>query len=77
MQFMSFDKQSTYTTGRKMRSETVNFIFNQMTASKGIKLFKELAVAALLKEYKQLNNMPVLGRIDYDTLSDEQKKRAL
>ena len=60
-----------------MYSIAVNVMFNQMHASKGIKMFREKAVAAILKEYKQLNDMCVLGRIDYDSLTEEQKRLAL
>jgi len=35
--------------------ETVNFVFRQMSAYKGMKLFGEEAVAALFKEYTQLH----------------------
>jgi len=62
---------------RRMYSIALNVMFNQMHASKGIKMFKEKAVAAILKEYKQLNDMSVLGRIDYDSLTEEQKQLAL
>ena len=48
-----------------------------MTASKGIKLFGPKAIAAMFKEYKQLNDLKVLGRIDVDALSPEQKRKAL
>ena len=44
-----------------------------MHASKGIELFKERAVAALFKEYKQLNDMAVVGKVKYEDLSDEDK----
>ena len=36
--------------------EMVNFVFTQMSAYKGMKLFGEEAVAALFKEYTQLHN---------------------
>lgn len=45
-QFMSLKKPLTH-----------KMCFNQMHASKGIEGFKEHAVAALFKEYKQLNDM--------------------
>ena len=48
-----------------------------MHASRGIKLFKERAVAALLKEYKQLHDMSVFGRVAYESLTVEEKKKAL
>ena len=81
-QFMSLKKSLTHTTTRQMNSTVVNHMFdemcfNQMHASKGIELFKERAVAALFKEYKQLNDMAVVGKVKYEDLSDEDKKRAL
>ena len=36
--------------------EMVNFVFTQISAYKGMKLFGEEAVAALFKEYTQLHN---------------------
>jgi len=72
----------THTTMRQMNSAVVNHMFdqmcfNQMHASKGIELFKERAVAGLFKEYKQLNDMAVVGKASYEQLTDEDKKRAL
>ena len=58
-------------------SKSVGVCFNQMTANKGIKLFGEKAIAAMFKEYKQLNDLSVLGRLDPTTLSSEQKKKSL
>ena len=57
-------------------------MFTQMTAKKGMKLFGEQAVAAMFKEYKQLNEgavpgKPVLAPIDPDTLSREEKRQSL
>lgn len=59
-----------------------NVIFNQMTAKRGMKLFGERAVAAMFKEYKQLNEgavpgKPVLGPIDPDTLTPADRQQAL
>jgi len=81
-QFMSLEKPLTHTTTRKMNSTVVNHMFdemcfNQMHASKGIELFKERAVAAFFKEYKQLNDMAVVGKVTYEQLTDEDKRRAL
>lgn len=42
----------TYDCHQHMHLIAVDVIFNQMHASKGIKLFKEKAVVAILKEYK-------------------------
>ena len=55
----------------------VGICFNQMTATKGIKLHGEKAIAAMFKEYNQLQDMKVLGRINPDALSQEQKRKAL
>ena len=48
-----------------------------MTANKGIKLLGEVAVAAMFKEYKQLDDLDVLGILDPDLLTPEQKRNAL
>lgn len=57
-------------------------MFTQMNAKKGIKMFGECAVAAMFKEYKQLNDgpmpgKPVFGPISYDELSQQEIKEAL
>ena len=54
----------------------------QMPASKGIKLYGEAAVAAMMKEFKQLvfgsfPNKPVVEAIGSNTLTNEEKKTAL
>ena len=49
----------------------------QMSAKRGIKLFGERAVAAIYKEYKQLNDLEVFKGVDPDTLTFEVKKAAL
>ena len=64
-----------------MRSDT-RVMFTQMGASKGIKLFGERAIAAIVKELKQLEYGPMprkkfVEAIDPDTLSLLQKKREL
>ena len=53
-----------------------------MSAKKGIKLFKERAVAAICKEFKQLDegaipNKPVVLPQDPSKLTREEKSRAL
>ena len=58
-------------------STAVGICFNQMSASKGIKLYGAQAIAAMFKEYKQLEDFKVLGRINPDSLSHDQKRRAL
>eukprot|EP00957_Ditylum_brightwellii_P188580 14356319-Ditylum_brightwellii.AAC.1 len=53
-----------------------------MSAKKGIKMFGERAIAAMLKEFKQLVDGAVPGKlvitpIDLDGLDYEQKQQAL
>ena len=48
-----------------------------MTATKGIKLYGERAIAALFKEYEQLDNMKVFGKVDKSILTPEVKKKVL
>ena len=53
-----------------------------MSAKKGIKLFKERAIAAIYKEFKQLDegavpNKPVVLPQDPSKLTREEKSRAL
>ena len=56
---------------------TVGICFTQMSAGKGIKLYGAKAVAAMFKEYKQLDDLKVLGRLNPDLLTPEQKRNAL
>jgi len=60
-----------------LHSTAVGICFNQMTANKGIELLGEKAIAAMFKEYKQLDDLNVLGRLDPDSLSHAQKCNAL
>ena len=56
-------------------STAVNVLFNQMTATKGLKMFGERAVAAMFKEYKQLDDMQVFGRARKIDLRTNNKRR--
>ena len=51
--------------------------YKQMSFNKGQKLFGERAVAAMIKEYKQMDDKSVLGGFDPHTLTMDQKKKAL
>jgi len=55
----------------------VDVMFTQMSAGKGIKQFGERTIAAMFKEYNQLNDLTVFGRVTPDTLSQEHKDNAL
>ena len=74
-------KQDDFTNFVKVKaglySPAVGICFNQMSASKGIKLYWAKAVAAMFKEYKQLEDFKVLGRINVESLSHDLKRRAL
>ena len=55
---------------------------SNMSAHKGIKLFGEKAVAAMMKELKQLNNgvipgNPLIKPIPFDELTDKDKEESL
>jgi hypothetical protein len=77
MQFVSVpeSKQASWTNDSYRIA--VNVMFTQMTATKGMTLFGEKAVAAMFKEYNQLNDMMVFGRIDPDELTAQHKRDAL
>jgi len=58
--------------------------YSQMPAKQGIKLFGERAIAAMFKEFEQLNKgavpgkeKPVVGPQDASLLTEEEKRRAL
>ncbi len=70
--FAKFERVKT-----KLHSTAVGVCFNQMTASRGIKLHGAKAVAAMFKEYKQLDDLEVLGRLTPENLTHEQKRNAL
>ena len=62
--------------------KAVDVVFTQMTAKRGIKLFGEKAVAAMVKEFTQLDKgafpgNPVVGPIDPTILTQEDKIRAM
>ena len=48
-----------------------------MSASKGIKLFGELAIAAMFKEFKQLVDLEVFEGINPEDMSEEEMKKVL
>eukprot|EP00957_Ditylum_brightwellii_P179219 13653549-Ditylum_brightwellii.AAC.1 len=63
-------------------SIAIKVMFTQMNTKKGIRMFGECAVAALFKEYKQLNDRavsgePVVSPIDSKTLTKKDRRQAL
>ena len=64
------------------RAIVTNVMSTQMSAKKGIKMFGERAIAALVKEFKQLvegavPGKPVIRPINPESLSVEEKMRAM
>ena len=62
--------------------KALHVMFIQMSAHKGIKLFGERAIAAIVKELKQLNDgvipgNPVIEPIPFDKQTNQDKKEAL
>ena len=51
--------------------------FEQMSFKKEKDIFVEIAVSAMFKEYKQMEDMAVLAAIDLSKLTKEQKRKAL
>ena len=60
---------------------TIKFIYGkvmtQMTAKKGIKEFGQAAVAALLQEFAQMENLDVYEAVDARLLTRQQRRAAL
>ena len=70
------------TTANEWMNIAIKVMFTQMSAKRGIKLFGEEAIAAIYKEYKQLDEgakkgNPVVSPTPSDTLTDEDKRQAL
>ena len=63
-------------------SRAVGMLFTQLPAREGIKKHGARAIAALVKEFKQLDTGPMEGKrvvepVVYNTLSKEEKEEAL
>jgi len=57
-----------------------DMMFTQMSAKKGIKMFGERTIAAMLNEYNQIDKGPMPGKpvfkaVDYNTLTAREKER--
>ena len=75
------EKKNTFDVETYIKA-SVNVMFTQMQATWGFKLFEERAVAAIIKELKQLEEGPMPGKkfvtaINPDTLSAEDKAKSL
>ena len=74
-------KKNTFNVETSIKA-SVNVMFTQMQATRGINLFGERAVAAMIKELKQLEEYPMPGKkvvtaINPETLSAEDKAKSL
>ena len=88
-QFNMKSTDHSFNRGKKSyMNVAANYLFAQVTehaqmsAKAGIKKFGDRAVAAMLNEYKQLNEGPVPGKpvfgcIDPNTITWDEKRRAL
>ena len=61
----------------KLKGIAVNTCFTQMSARKGIERYGQLAITAMLKEYKQLDDLLVFGAVSPDSMSKQERKIAL
>ena len=73
-------RKKTQSVKKGLMHRAMHVLLTQMTASKGIELFSERAVAALIKEFKQLvdgamEGKPVIAPIDPSQITPEMKKR--
>ena len=57
-----------------MHKISVYVIFTQMTAKKGMTIHGEWVVAAIYKEYTQLEVVQMMGALDLDSLTKSQKR---
>ena len=69
-------------TSNNLFTKTIDVMFTQMSVKRGIKLFKERAVAAMIKELTQLDKgaidrKPVVISIDPKLLTPEKRKLVL
>ena len=65
-----------------MIRKTIHVLLTQVSAVKGFKMFGERAVAAMVKELKQLNDGAMTGKPfvvpqDPDVLTEDEKESAL
>ena len=62
--------------------ESVNVMFTHMNSNKGIKLFVERAIAAMIKEFKKLDEGEILGNpvvipFNPDELTDAEMREEI
>ena len=57
-----------------MQKLTVDVTFTYMTSKKGIKIYGGREVAAMYKEYMQLEDKKLMGEMDLDSLTTSKKE---
>ena len=60
-----------------MHKLAVDVIFTQITVNKDINNHGEIVLAEMYKEYKQQEDMKLMGELDPDSLTIPQKKGSL
>jgi hypothetical protein len=71
------DFKSNNNDTKNLQKYITGFIFNQMTAKAGIKKHEQIAIDALMTEFKQLNDKSVFKGLDAKKLSRKDKRQAL
>ena len=74
---MSITKQEQCDWYDECYRMAVNVMFTKMSAKQVIKHFKELDVASIVKEYKQLNDTNTFGRVCLEDMIPKQKRDTL
>ena len=81
-QFLLVKEKTVKASRHDYYDVAVKVIFTQMSARKGLKLHPEESFAALVKEYRQMDEGPMPGKPVFEPvyahdLTDEQKRQAL
>ena len=76
-QFLGIESRQENERSDEHHEIAANVMFAQMSAAKGMQLFRKRAVAAMFEERNQLNDVLVLEKWILDALSRKQKKNAL
>ena len=77
IQFLQHAAENVEEMPKDMFDYVCNFMFNQMTADKGIKKHGQVAIDALFKEFAQLHDLEVFTPLKPTGLTGKQKKDAL
>jgi hypothetical protein len=75
--FLQLEEHPTLRNRMCVHKWLTDFIFTQMHYTKGVKKHGEAAIAAIIKEVQQLDDLKVLDPIMAAALTPEERKRAL